>query len=238
MTTTTHHLANVPHPPGATQVDDWCLHGGAARQFQGTLRQMPDFYGATHEFDVLTAGEQRRDGTVDRYISFGGYHLTPHQAMVVAANLTGAAAKSYQMVARDAGVPTEDQIDRTHQVKGVHRSISAILYMYPCETWSLEESMVVRAAMYEIALWRQRGHRGEQLEKAAADIARRERMRAITIAEGEARRRAAAAPCDLCDDDGRVLGRDGERVLDSDGYDLDCRHGRPVDLDDVDYDED
>jgi hypothetical protein len=31
-----------------------------------------------------------------------------------------------------------------------------------------------------------------------------------------------------------VLGRDGKRVLESDGYEIWCRHGKPVDLDDED----
>ena len=39
---------------------------------------------------------------------------------------------------------------------------------------------------------------------------------------------------DLCDEDGMVLGRDGKRVLESDGYEIWCRHGKPVDLDDED----
>jgi hypothetical protein len=39
-------------------------------------------------------------------------------------------------------------------------------------------------------------------------------------------------PCDLCDDDGMVLGRDGKQVADSEGYEIWCRHGKPVDLDD------
>jgi len=34
---------------------------------------------------------------------------------------------------------------------------------------------------------------------------------------------------------GMVLGRDGKRVLESDGYEIWwCRHGKPVDLDDED----
>ena len=39
---------------------------------------------------------------------------------------------------------------------------------------------------------------------------------------------------DLGDEDGMVLGRDGKRVLESDGYEIWCRHGKPVDLDDED----
>jgi hypothetical protein len=92
--------------------------------------------------------------------------------------------------------------------------------------------MVVQAAMHEIAIFRQHGIRREQLEKAAAVIAARDRMRALVIGRHQAKRRAAAAPCDLCDEDGVVLGRDGQRVLDADGYEIDCRHGRHVDLDD------
>jgi hypothetical protein len=84
--------------------------------------------------------------------------------------------------------------------------------MYPSDTWSLKESMVVQAVMHEIALFRQHGIRREQLEKAAAVIAARDRMRALVIGEALAKRRAAAAPCDLCDEDGVVLGRDGQRV--------------------------
>jgi hypothetical protein len=49
------------------------------------------------------------------------------------------------MAARDAGVPTEDQADRTHQINDAFRSIIAILDMYPSSTWSLEEARVVRA---------------------------------------------------------------------------------------------
>src|SRR6476660_4471732 len=113
------------------------------------------------------------------------------------------------MAARDAGVPTEDQADRTHQINDAFRSIIAILDMYPSSTWSLEEARVVRAAMYEIALWRQQGNRGVQLDRAPYDIAHTDRMRDITIAENQTRRRAAAAPCGLCDEDGMVLGRDG-----------------------------
>src|SRR6478672_5686811 len=40
------------------------------------------------------------------------------------------------MAARDAGVPTEDQADRTHQINDAFRSIIAILDMYPSSTWS------------------------------------------------------------------------------------------------------
>jgi len=119
-----------------------------------------------------------------------------------------------------------------HLLGGVHSTIRSVQDMYPPDGWSLEESMVVRGALYEIALWRQRGVRGEQLEKAAADIAARDRMRALVIEEAHTKRRAAAAPCDLCDEDGHVLGRDGKNVLDADGYELACRHGRPVDVDD------
>ena len=82
------------------------------------------------------------------------------------------------------------QIDRTHQIKGVHRSISAFLNMYPSDTLSLEESMVVQAAMHEIAIFRQHGIRREQLEKAAAVIAARDRMRALVIG----RHRPSGAP--------------------------------------------
>src|SRR6478752_681813 len=49
------------------------------------------------------------------------------------------------MAARDAGVPTEDQADRTHQINDAFRSNIAILDMYPSSTWSLEEARVVRA---------------------------------------------------------------------------------------------
>jgi hypothetical protein len=122
--------------------------------------------------------------------------------------------------------------DFDHMANGEIRTIRCLMNMYPASTWTWEEAMVVKAAMSEIALWRQKGIRREQLEKAGADIANRERMRAITIAENQASRRAAAAPCDLCDEDGQVLGRDGKQVLDSEGYEIWCRHGRPVDWDD------
>ncbi len=59
-------------------------------------------------------------------------------------------------------------------------------------------------------------------------------MRAQVIEEAQTKRRAAAAPCDLCDEDGNVLGRDGQHVLDGGGYELACRHERPVDFDDED----
>ena len=121
-----------------------------------------------------------------------------------------------------------------HNAAGDIRTIGCLMDMYPPRHGPGKRPMVVKAAMGEIAMWRQRGHRGEQLEKAAADIAHREHMRAVTIAENHARRRAAAEPCDLCDEDGMVLGRDGKRVLESDGYEIWCRHGKPVDLDDED----
>jgi hypothetical protein len=126
---------------------------------------------------------------------------------------------------------TDEQIEQ-HRIKDELRTIGSLMDMYPTNTWSWEEAMVVKSAMAEIALWRQKGIRREQLEKAAADIAHRKHMRAVTIAENEAHRRAAAAPCDLCDEDGMVLGRDGKHVLDSEGYEIWCRHGRPVDADD------
>jgi hypothetical protein len=72
----------------------------------------------------------------------------------------------------------------------VHRSISAFLNMYPSDTLSLEESMIVQAAMHEIAMFRQHGIRREQLEKAAAVIAARDRMRALVIG----RHRPSGAP--------------------------------------------
>jgi hypothetical protein len=125
---------------------------------------------------------------------------------------------------------TEERLEQQnidHEV----RTIGRLMDMYPTDTWSWEESLVVKSALAEIALWRQKGTRLVQLEKAAADIAHRNHMRAVSIAEGQARRRAAAAPCELCDEDGHVLGRDGKQVLDWDGDELDCRHGRPVDLD-------
>jgi hypothetical protein len=127
--------------------------------------------------------------------------------------------------------PTEDQFEQ-HLANQEIDTIRHLIDMYPANTWSWEESLMVKSAMAEIALWRQRGHRGEQLERAAADIAHRNQMRAITIAEIKASRRAAAAPCDLCDEDGLVLGRDGKPILDSNGYELHCRHGQPVELDD------
>lgn len=127
---------------------------------------------------------------------------------------------------------TDEKLRDQHAAKNEARTTRCLMRMYPSSGWSWEEALVVKAAMFEIALWRQRGVRGEQLEKAAADIAHRERMRAIAIAESDARRRAAAAPCDLCDEDGKVLGRNGKVVLDDDGRELACRHGRPVDLDD------
>jgi hypothetical protein len=89
--------------------------------------------------------------------------------------------------------------------------------------------MVVRAALHEIALWRQRGIRGVQLEKAAADIEARDRMRALELAKTEARL-AGIPQCDLCDKDGFVLDEDGQWVLD-DGYEVACYHGKAVDLD-------
>jgi hypothetical protein len=129
--------------------------------------------------------------------------------------------------------PPGEQLERyQHMANGEIRTIRCLMNMYPSNTWTWEEALVVKAAMSEIAVWRQKGIRLEGLEKAGADIANRERMRAVTIAENHARWRAAAAPCDLCDEEGRVLGRDGKQVHDADGYDLDCRHGRPVDLDD------
>ncbi len=48
-----------------------------------------------------------------------------------------------------------------HLLKGVHSTLRSLLDMYPSTEWSLEESMVVRAALYEIGLWRQRGVRGD-----------------------------------------------------------------------------
>jgi hypothetical protein len=35
-----------------------------------------------------------------------------------------------------------------------------------------------------------------------------------------------------------VLGRDGKQVLDDEGYEICCGHGRPVDLDDEETDND
>jgi hypothetical protein len=73
-TITTEDLADVPHPAGATHVAEWYeeLDGGATRHFQGTLRQVPEVYGGAPEYDVLTAGDQTHDGTVDRYFGVGG----------------------------------------------------------------------------------------------------------------------------------------------------------------------
>jgi hypothetical protein len=94
---------------------------------------------------------------------------------------------------------TAEQWDR-HRIKDVHRTMRSLLGMYPAADWSLEESTVVHAALAEIALWRQRGVRGVQLEKAAADIAARDRMRALVLAKTEARL-AGIPQCDLCDED-------------------------------------
>jgi hypothetical protein len=128
----------------------------------------------------------------------------------------------------------DDDTAAIHQnlLRNIHSTIHNLMHMYPATDCSLEEAMVVREALADIALWRQRGIRREGLEKAAADIAARDRMRALVVEEAQTKRRAAGAQCDLCDEEGRVLGRDGKQVLDADGYEIDCDHGRPVDLDD------
>ena len=41
-----------------------------------------------------------------------------------------------------------------------------------------------------------------------------------------------AAPCDLCDEDGWVLGTDGKQVLDHEGHEIWCYHGKPDDSED------
>ena len=73
------------------------------------------------------------------------------------------------------------------------------------------------------------GIRREQLEKAAADIEHRDRMRALELAKTEAQL-ARMPQCDLCDEDGFVLDKNGKLVL-SDGYEVACYHGEAEDLD-------
>jgi hypothetical protein len=60
-------------------------------------------------------------------------------------------------------------------------------------------------------------------------IEHRDRMRALELAKTAARL-AAAAHCDLCDEDGFVVDKAGKLVL-SDGYEVACYHGKAVDLD-------
>jgi hypothetical protein len=126
------------------------------------------------------------------------------------------------------GEPTPQQWNR-HKINDVHRTMRSLLGMYPATEWSLEESMVVRGALYEIAMWRQRGIRGEQLVKAADEIEMQERTSA-KVREQIAARLAGVAQCDLRDEDGFVVDKDGKWVLE-DGYEVACYHGEAVDLD-------
>ncbi len=88
--------------------------------------------------------------------------------------------------------------------------------MYPVAGWSLEAWVVRGAALYEIALLRQKGLHGEQLIKAAAEIDRLEQMRQLALGESAAQR-AAAAQCDLCDEYGWIVDEDGDESQ--------CLHG-------------
>ena len=67
------------------------------------------------------------------------------------------------------------------------------------------------------------------LKKAIANIEHRERMSAQLRAEIEARL-AGVPECDLCDEEGFVVDKNGKLVID-DGDEVACYHGKAVDLD-------
>jgi hypothetical protein len=68
-------------------------------------------------------------------------------------------------------------------------------------------------------------HTRRELEKAAADIEHRDRMRALALKETEAMR-ACAAQCELRDEYGWVLDEEA-------GYEVECDHRKAEDSDDL-----
>ncbi|MCV7285342.1 hypothetical protein H7J87_08375 [Mycolicibacterium wolinskyi] len=84
---------NTPTPLGAVAVDDWTPSGW--RSFKGTSRTIAADITETTEFRVDIAGEQDRDGTVDRYIhvlsAVYGDAINPAGARALAAALIDAA---------------------------------------------------------------------------------------------------------------------------------------------------
>ena len=114
--TTTDQLANVPHPAGATKVDDWfnpdALIGtivsyvgpDTARYFTGTS-WVVDRDDNDEDIDVSIEGEQYVDGRVQRHIVVHHLHgdepITPGQARQLAAALTAAADECEQMAGYD-----------------------------------------------------------------------------------------------------------------------------------------
>ncbi len=71
------------------------------------------------------------------------------------------------------------------KLNGVHSTINSLVGMYPADEWSLEESIAVRAALYEIARWRERGIHGDQLVKVAGEIEARQQTRALDLTKTE-----------------------------------------------------
>ena len=113
--TTTDQLANVPHPAGATKVDDWfnpdALIGtivsyvgpDTARYFTGTS-WVVDRDGNDEDIDVSIVGDQYVDGRVQRHIVIQLHSdepITPGQARQLAAALTAAADECEQMAGYD-----------------------------------------------------------------------------------------------------------------------------------------
>ena len=114
--TTTDQLANVPHPAGATKVDDWFnpdapvgtivsyVGPDTARYFTGTSRVV-DRDDNDEDIDVSIEGEQYVDGRVQRHIVVHHLHgdepITPGQARQLAAALTAAADECEQMAGYD-----------------------------------------------------------------------------------------------------------------------------------------
>ena len=114
--TTTDQLANVPHPAGATKVDDWfnpdALIGtivsyvgpDTARYFTGTS-WVVDRDDNDEDIDVSIVGDQYVDGRVQRQIVVHHLHgdepITPGQARDLIAVLIAAADEIDQMASRD-----------------------------------------------------------------------------------------------------------------------------------------
>ena len=108
-TITTKDLANVPHPAGATYVDNWDsdVAPEANRYWHGAPRTVHLGENShRHDVQVRVAGSQHPDGRVERYIEVEDVH--PDLGVITDEPITVAEARTWA----DALLAATDEADK------------------------------------------------------------------------------------------------------------------------------